>query len=120
LPLPPDGKRGSPVENALEIVLYGGVMISIALFLIGLLYSVASSQAFDFSQTETLGDILNSIAAVSPIGIISLGVLIIIATPIVRIIMTAVYFAKRDKLMTVVPIVVLSLIVVGFVLSVLR
>ncbi len=120
MPQSPEQREGSSVENALEAVLYGGVILSIALFLIGLLYSAASSQALEFSQTETLGDILNSIAAVSPIGIISLGVLIIIATPIVRIIMTAVYFANRDKLMTVVPIVVLSLIVVGFVLSVLR
>jgi len=116
----PDEQRESPVESALEIVLFGGVILSIALFLIGLASFALSSQAFVLSQTETLDGIINSIAALSPIGIISLGVLIIIATPIVRILMTAVYFANRDKLMTLVPIIVLSFIVLGFVLSVLR
>jgi uncharacterized membrane protein len=120
--MPPstEEQKGSRVENALQVVLYGGVIISIALFIIGLLYFAASSQTLVLSQTETLDEIIHSVASLSPIGIISLGVLIIIATPIVRILMTAVYFAKRDRLLTIVPIIVLSLIVVGFVLSVLR
>lgn len=116
----PDAQKISRVENALQVVLYGGVILSIALFLIGFLSFALSSQAFELSQTETLDEILHSISSLSPIGLISLGVLIIIATPIVRIIMTAVYFANRDRLMTVVPIIVLSLIAVGFVFSILR
>jgi len=117
MPPSPDEQKSSPVENALQMVLYGGVIISIALFLIGLLSFAVSSQTFVLSQTETLDEILHSIASLSPMGIISLGILILIATPIVRILMTAVYFANRDRLLTVVPVIVLSLIVAGFVLS---
>jgi len=49
-------------------------------------------------------------------GLIALGVLTVIATPLVRILATILYFARKDRLLMALPVVTFILIVVGFVI----
>lgn len=109
----------SRVENILQKVLFGGAVLSMALFLIGIPYALASSSAIDVAQPMSLDSIVSSISSLGAMGLIGLGVLVVIATPMIRIIMTVVYFSRRDKFLTIVPVAVLAIIIFGFLLRVL-
>ena len=66
--------------------------------------------------TTTVAGIASSAAHLDPRGIMGLGILLLIATPVCRVIFGVVGFALlRDRLYTVVSLIVLAVLVFSFV-----
>ena len=113
-----DDKR---LDKVVSVVLRTGVMLSAAFVLIGGVawlgsHTEAAPDRRKFQsaapQLTHIGGIMHGVLAWDPLYIIQLGLLILIATPIVRVIVCAAGFAlERDW-----AYVVISLIVLGFLL----
>lgn len=103
-------------ERALSYILLAGAITSSVLFAVGLVSSLVGSSISDASETMSLSSIFNSIASMDSMGLISLGVLTLIATPLVRIIATILYFSQIDRRLAALPVITLVMIVVGFIL----
>ena len=103
-------------ERVLSHIVMSGAVISVALFAFGISVALGNSSIVDEKQTMSLDSIVSSISSMDSMGLIALGVLTVIATPLVRILATILYFAKKDRLLMVLPIVTFILIVVGFVI----
>jgi len=107
-------------EPVIRKPLFFGVIGAIILFIIGLIYLFASAPPTLVAVKYSLEDIIHSIASLDAIGIIGIGIILVIATPIARMIVAATYFSRRDRVLTVIPLISLILIVSGFLLSILR
>lgn len=106
------------LEKALSYVVLTGIIISVTIFLIGLIYAAATSSIDDSNQAISLSSIAGSIASLDPIGILGIGVIAVILTPIIRVISTIIYFSGADRRLVILPIVTLVLIIAGFFLRV--
>lgn len=113
------------LEMAMGRMLQIGVTIAAAIVLIGgVMYlaqnggSLRDYQHFHAATpaiTTTAG-IVASAARLDPRGIMGLGILLLIATPVCRVIFGVVGFALlRDKLYTVISLIVLGVLVFSFV-----
>jgi uncharacterized membrane protein len=108
------------IEILVGIMLRTGVTLAAALVLIGgILYLVhASGPRPDYrhfhaepTQFIRLGSILHGVATLDPESIIMLGLLVLIATPIARVVMCIVGFLfERDHLYTVISTIVLAIL----------
>ena len=107
-------------EPVIRKLLFFGVIGAIILFIIGLIYLYASAPPADAAVAYSLDDITQSIASLDAVGIIGIGIILVIATPIVRIIAASAYFSRRDRILSVIPLISLILIASGFLLSILR
>jgi len=106
-------------EQALSRIVLAGAVISAVLFAAGLVTALASSSITDASQKMSLDSIVASIASMDSMGLIGLGMLIVIATPLVRVLATILYFSQRDRRLVLLPIITFALIVAGFILRML-
>ncbi|HEX8994617.1 MAG TPA: TSUP family transporter [Ktedonobacterales bacterium] len=112
-----DQRRRSLVrqsEIVISNVLRGGVLLSAGVILIGsLLYYLrpAAERAGYATYPHTLGQVATAVATGNPEGIITLGLLILLATPVLRVAVSIVAFAlERDWLYTGVTLLVLALL----------
>jgi uncharacterized membrane protein len=103
-------------EKALSYVVLGGAVISVILFLVGIVIASATSSLSDADKPMTLQDIADSITSLNAIGIIGIGVIVVIATPLIRIVSTIVYFSGADRRLVALPIITLALIILGFII----
>jgi len=116
-----------PMEIWISYVLRGGVLIAAAIIALGLLIFVlhgsAPSTAAALRAAHTgpdarlsPGDIAASIRSGHGRGIIYLGLLALILTPVARVAMTAVLFIlQRDRIFTVVTCIVLLILIAGLI-----
>lgn len=100
-------------------VLWGGVVLSIGVILIGLAAKALSPA--DFPRVPTpLPAILGETAAFTPGGLLSLGVLLMILTPIARVFLTILVFAEeRDRIYVLVTGIVFFNLMLGVALGLL-
>ncbi|MBI3536592.1 MAG: DUF1634 domain-containing protein [Chloroflexi bacterium] len=64
---------------------------------------------------NSLGDVFYGVAAFKPFAIISLGLLVLIAIPVVRVAVTVIIFARqRDWLYALITIFVLAMLLLSF------
>ena len=78
-------------------VLWGGVLLSIAVILIGLAAEAVSPGGFPRIPAP-LPALPAEVAHLTPAGLLSLGVLLLILTPISRVFLTILVFAgERDR-----------------------
>ena len=101
------------VTIAALVVLFGGVM-----YLAQNGGSLRDYKHFHAATpaTSTIGGIVASAAHLDPRGIMGFGLLLLIATPVCRVIFGVVGFALlRDKLYTVISIVVLCVLLFSFI-----
>lgn len=113
------------LEMAMGRMLQFGVMLAAAVVLIGgVLYLAQNGGSLrDYEHfhaatpaTTTIGGILASAAHLDPRGIMGFGILLLIATPVCRVIFGVVGFAMlRDRLYTVISLIVLSVLLFSFV-----
>jgi uncharacterized membrane protein len=122
-PHPPD--RESLVRRAELIisgVLRGGVVLSAAIILLGvILYylrnpranpAIAQPEPFPHSLTA----VLSGLAHVDGLAIIALGLLILLATPVIRVVVSIVAFAlEGDRLYVAITALVLLILIVSFI-----
>ena len=106
-------------------VLRYGVMVSAAVILVGTLGLVASSGSADTSNYLVYNagsvphdgvavgawSIIGGLASFSPTSWVELGVILLIATPVARVLISVLLFvAEKDRLYVLITVVVLSLL----------
>lgn len=103
----------SRFEDMISLGLRLGVSLSIALILIGilLLYAYAPS-GVDFSNFTTrglnLGEILYGLPKLDGMSFILLGIVVLIATPVLRVMLSVFHFAEeKDWLYVAITLIVL-------------
>lgn len=117
--------RDHSLEMAMGRMLQIGVTIAaLVVFIGGVIYLVQNGGTLrDYQHfhaatpaTTTVAGIISSAAHLDPRGIMGLGILLLIATPVCRVIFGVVGFALlRDKLYTAVSLIVLAVLVFSFV-----
>ena len=75
-------------------VLRGGILVSIAVLLFGLVVKAFSPAPFPTAPSP-LPSLLSEVVQLTPAGLLSLGVLLMILTPIARVLLSIVVFAKE-------------------------
>ncbi|MBO0792790.1 MAG: DUF1634 domain-containing protein [Ktedonobacteraceae bacterium] len=102
-------------------VLQGGVLLSAAIIVAGVLLALlkgtlASSQLHSFPQS--FGQIWTGLLILQPQAIIMLGVLLLIATPVLRVAISILAFAlEQDMKFVLITSAVLIILLVGFLLG---
>ena len=102
------------MEKALHTVLLAGTVLSIALFIIGVCIAIVGSEISIIEETLPPESMIDSMTSLSGIGFMVAGIIILLATPLVRIIATMVYFGGRDRLLSLIAVATFALIVVSF------
>jgi uncharacterized membrane protein len=107
-------------EPVIRKPLLFGIIGAIILFIIGLAYLFASAPPVDAAVAYSLEDIVQSIASLDAVGIIGIGIILVIATPLIRMIVAVAYFSRCDRTLAIIPLISMILIAAGFLLSILR
>jgi uncharacterized membrane protein len=119
------------VELLISRLLLGGVAISMATVLLGLLLMFVHHPEYLQSAADcrrltapgaafphTLADVARGVLAGRGQAVVALGLLLLIATPILRVAVSLVGFAlQRDRTYTVVSAVVLIVLLISFLLG---
>jgi len=99
-----------PIERTVNLVLTAGIVVTVALLVAGLVLSIVKGQGLP-ARIVPLGDLSSLLADLDPAAYLSLGIVVLIATPFVRVAGTIVAFARqRDRryvLLTAVVLVVM-------------
>lgn len=117
------------VDTAISNLLRGGVVLSIAVIVIGLTISFVHHPQYITSMTDlgrltsaeavyphTVSNVFAQIGEARGQAIVMLGLLLLIATPVARVAFSIVAFAiERDRLYVVITAVVLVLLLVSLV-----
>ena len=113
------------VEQMIGRLLQIGVLISATIVLIGgTMFLIQHGRApvgfHDFSTTPTplwsLGGIIHGALALDSASIVQLGLVLLIATPVMRVALTLVAFAvQRDRLYVMLTALVLALLLYGLI-----
>ena len=107
------------IADVISSVLRYGVLISAAIIIVGLLLLIASSGSsdatpllnFNLRQVPTLSAFLSGLASLQPDSVIELGAMVLIATPVSRVLISVFLFAaQKDRLYTLITLAVLSLL----------
>ncbi|HEX3580447.1 MAG TPA: DUF1634 domain-containing protein [Thermoanaerobaculia bacterium] len=115
------------IENLISITLRTGVLVSIAVILSGVIFTFAHHPAY-FSSRPALGELIDArehftssitgvaqgVRALHGQAIVMLGILLLIATPIVRVaISTFLFAAEHDRRYVVITATVLVLLLIS-------
>jgi uncharacterized membrane protein len=119
-PLAGNAHEDFALEQRLGTLLRGGVILSAAVTLIGgIMYLAAHGSAPASYHTftgepeglRTVGGVIAGVARGDSVSIIQLGVLLLIATPIARVFMSVIGFAReRDWMYVACSLIVLALL----------
>lgn len=120
-------------DRAMEVwisyVLRGGVLIAAAIILLGVLLFLIHGPGAGGPQTRaeltgkrgasvatSFGQVLNDARRLRPLGIIQLGLLALILTPMTRVAMTlALFLRQRDWIFVAITATVLTILVIGLI-----
>lgn len=112
------------LEIISSYVLRGGVIVSCSLIAVGVIALLVDSRSSPLPQglqqmvqsdyakpTLDAGTLIHGVLAFSPIFVIQLGLIILLATPVVRTIVSAIYFAvEKDKMYLAISIFILTVL----------
>lgn len=117
---PADPKQDRQIDEIIGVLLRTGVLLAAAVVLAGgILYLVGSRSSpthysvfrGEPSDLRGVSSVFRDAAALNSRGIIQLGLLLLIATPVARVIFTVLAFAyERDWTYVVVTLIVLALL----------
>jgi uncharacterized membrane protein len=114
-------QRLRQAELVISHVLRGGVIVSAAVILIGVVWfylQMAISGHGALGYPHTFGGIIRRLFHGEPLALIALGLLILLLTPILRVAISIVVFAlEHDWLYTVITITVLIILLVSLLLG---
>lgn len=95
-------------------ILLGGTLLAMLLLIGGLLLAAGDTE-INFTEKEDLSALMDHILSIDSIGLVVLGILVIIATPLARIFATITIFTMgRDRLLIGVGLAVFIIILIGF------
>jgi uncharacterized membrane protein len=83
-----------PIERMVSRVLRSGIVIAVALMAVGLALSVVDQEGMP-SHVVPLADIPPLLGELDPAAYLSLGLIVLIATPFVRVLGSVVAFARE-------------------------
>ena len=95
----------------------GGVLVSVGVLLAGLVIAVLQGSGFPAEALEP-GQLLGPLSRLEPRALLSLGILVLMLTPVVRVALSFVAFLRgRDRVYIAITLVVLLNLLVGFLLG---
>ena len=124
-------KQSQAIESAISTILRAGVALSIAIILFGITLTFVHHHDY-FRSRPALGDLIdahaNYTASIATVvkgtvelrgqSIVMLGVLVLIATPVVRVAASVFLFAaEHDRVYVVITAFVLLLLIVSFLIG---
>ena len=116
-PAPPPKHEMDPIERVVNRVLTAGIVLTVVLLAAGLVLSIAEGQGLP-SHVVPLADLASLLPALDPAAYLSLGLIVLIATPFVRVAGSIVAFARqRDRRYVLITAVVLAVMCLSVVLG---
>jgi uncharacterized membrane protein len=105
---PPFDARPEGLEIVIPKLLRGGLFLAASLMAAGLLL-LATRQGATSAVPFSLANLPALLSAGDPRAVVGMGILILLATPLVRVVASFVYFARqKDRLYVVLTAVVLA------------
>ena len=106
----------SKIEKRISIAMRIGVGVSSAIMLLGFVLLLVNYQDnFAGFTNPSIVDVFTGLLSFNPYSIMLLGILLLILTPVLRIITCIILFAKqKDKLYTAITILVLIILAISF------
>jgi uncharacterized membrane protein len=107
------------IADIISNVLRFGVVLSAAIIIFGVILLVGASGSsdatpllnFDLKQVPTLASFLSGLASLQAYSVIELGAMVLIATPVSRVLISVFLFAaQKDRLYTLITLTVLTLL----------
>lgn len=112
-----EGSQILQMEDFISSVLRWGVLLSAAVIGIGVVMAVLRGISASDYPTTMLG-VITGVAALNPLSIIDLGLLLLIATPVIRVAMSAaVFFYEKDYHYVLITLFVLAVLLLSFMLG---
>lgn len=97
-------------------VLRGGVVLAVVLIAIGLFLGLLNPDALPRRPADP-GSILSGLLQMSPVGFIALGVIVMMLTPVIRVLLSVMaYLIERDPMYVLITAIVFVNLMVGIVL----
>jgi uncharacterized membrane protein len=121
----------STPETLISRTLRGGVILSLSVLLVGVMFSYFGDSAYLLSVAEldrlhqpgealpqTLGQVMRGVAHLHGPSIISLGLLVLIATPLTRVAVSIwIFLRRRDRLYVGITTTVFLLLLLSFLIG---
>lgn len=104
-------------NRVVHYLLIIGLVVSVVFILTGLVIALANQQPVPHSMVP-LGEIVSQMVRFEAAGFITLGLLVLIATPVMRVILSAVTFiVEKDWRFTGITLIVLATVLVSIILG---
>jgi uncharacterized membrane protein len=114
-------RRLRQAELAISHVLRGGVILSAAIILLGVVWfylQMAITGRATLTYPTSVSGIVQGLVRGEPLAVVTLGLLILLLTPILRVAISILIFAlERDWLYTVITLVVLIILLASLLLG---
>lgn len=106
-------ERDRPTYNAVGWVLFAGLILSVAVMVIGLI--LAAAQGRSATSVYPLDQVLPHLAQGRPAAILDLGILLLFATPLAGVITACSRFAlEHDRQFVFLSLLLLCILAIGF------
>jgi uncharacterized membrane protein len=114
---PPPEHQMDSIERTVNRILTVGIVLTVALLAAGLVLSIAGGKGLP-TRVVPLADLPSLVADLDPAAYLSLGLIVLVATPFVRVAGSIVAFAReRDGRFVLVTAVVLAVMCLSVVLG---
>ena len=116
-------QRDYQMDRIISVVLRGGVLLSAGLLIFGALLYFArvlwgGAPANPTSFPHSLGDVFSGLGHGDPLAILTLGLIVLLLTPVARVLISIFAFAReRDWLYVAITTLVLLILLVSFLLG---
>jgi uncharacterized membrane protein len=120
---PDDQERLRQAELLISYVLRGGVLLSAAIIALGTVlfyirYFASHGHDAQITIYHTITGVLADVAHGDPVAIIALGLLVLLLTPVLRVVVSVVTFAlEHDWLYTGITLLVFCILLLSFLLG---
>ena len=118
---PDKDRRLRQAELAISHVLRGGVVLSAAIILLGVIWfylQMAMTGHATLTYPHTVVEVAQEFTQGDPLALVALGLLVLLLTPILRVAISIIIFAlERDWLYTVITLIVLLILLVSLLLG---
>jgi uncharacterized membrane protein len=116
-PTPPTERAIWRSELIISFVLRGGVLLSAALMVIGLL-SLVLTRNTAMPEPSSVASFVHAVLTGEPLALMTLGLLVLLLTPVLRVVVALITFAwQRDWRFTLITAIVLCVLLLSVLLG---
>jgi uncharacterized membrane protein len=109
-------RKPSALDDRVKWVLLIGVVASVALMILGLALYAAKPGSSD--KAMAISELPAGILRLDPVAVISLGIIVLIATPVIRVVAVCITMGQgREYLFAAVAFIVLLTLIASFLLA---